>query len=144
MPAYRASTYLDSAFPAHSTSFSLNFFNQQRTVGCAMNHNFHLWLEYILFRHGMSLRCIKHQVSISLSPRYTSFTLPCVCVCVCMLACVCVHVCAGACVCDHLLLDANKKIYFYLLHFCSGDPGMDLRRPAILRGGGGIENRDDC
>ena len=29
VPAYRASTYLVPAFPAHSTSFSPNFFNPQ-------------------------------------------------------------------------------------------------------------------
>ena len=29
VPVYMASTYLVSAFPAHSTSFSLNFFNLQ-------------------------------------------------------------------------------------------------------------------
>ena len=34
LPAYRASTYLVSAFPAHSTSFAPNIFNAQRWNVC--------------------------------------------------------------------------------------------------------------
>ena len=34
VPAYRASTYLVSAFPVHSASFSTNFSNPQRVLSC--------------------------------------------------------------------------------------------------------------
>ena len=41
VPAYRASTYIVSAFPAHSTSFSTNLSNpQQRNVYWAVNPDF--------------------------------------------------------------------------------------------------------
>ena len=44
VPAYRASTYPVSAFPAHSTSFSLRFFSPQWwNVYWVVNQNFHLW-----------------------------------------------------------------------------------------------------
>ena len=36
VPAHRAFNVLVSAFPAHSTSFSLNLFNRQR-VECVLN-----------------------------------------------------------------------------------------------------------
>ena len=64
VPAYRASTYLVSAFPAHSTSFSQNFCSPQRwNVYQVVNQN--LYLGYILFHPDMTLHGwlgIKHQV----------------------------------------------------------------------------------
>ena len=50
VPAYRASTYLVSVFPAHSTSFSPIV----NSGMCIMNQNFYLW-EYILFFPDMTL-----------------------------------------------------------------------------------------
>ena len=50
VPVYRASTYLVSAFPAHSTSFSLKFNPQWRmNVYWIVNHNFHFFLIGIQF-----------------------------------------------------------------------------------------------
>ena len=73
--AYRASTYLGSAFPAHSTSFSLNFFYlQQWNVYWIVNQNFHvvgIHFCFVLIKSDMSMTLlgwlvIKHQVSIYL------------------------------------------------------------------------------
>ena len=44
VPAYRASTYLVSAYPAHSTLFSPNFSNPQRwKTYQVVNQNSFLW-----------------------------------------------------------------------------------------------------
>ena len=63
MPTYMASTYLVSAFPAHSTSFSPNVSNPQRwNVYEVVNQNLYLWQEYILFRPS---RLIGHKIRVS-------------------------------------------------------------------------------
>ena len=69
---HKASTYLVSTFPDHSTSFSLNFFSPQRwTVYWIVNQNFHLWYNNIFFSHlDMTLHGwlgVKHQ-DVSIYP----------------------------------------------------------------------------
>ena len=53
VPVYRASTYVVSAFPAHSTSFGLDFFNPQRCLDCALNHE----SEFVLTTCGRNTFC---------------------------------------------------------------------------------------
>ena len=54
VPAYRASAYLVSAFPTHSTSFSPNLVFP--VVNGGMCHRVSLVITLSVFRHDMALR----------------------------------------------------------------------------------------